>query len=335
MMRKIKMPSSPENFRIISQPDELREGLFGQVFLFAFEILPYLHELGSKPAWDICAKYYGAGTEGRVIPGVLDLAYVPTPATHDVSLMRLRRRHCMRLGNDFQELHDIWTTYFRIPQRVIERADALGQLDDALGIHYRGTDKIMAKWDTNPVSHSDFVAIIRDFLARRPNLKRVFVATDDNEFPGFLRSRVDAEVVNLGKVTFHKEADINGNQLEKADRAVLDWLLLSRCRAVLSGFTKVLQPDLEIYRCAASKLFNDIPYFPVAYIPRYETDNPEVKVILNRLMEDDWLDKVPPPAARFAAVPRRHRPSWRRVNNRLKKKINRLMKKINRLLKTG
>ncbi|MDP3659080.1 hypothetical protein [Phenylobacterium sp.] len=296
------------NVRIVTDADELQEGLFGQVILYVFEILPYLHARGARPDWAIRAKYYGGAADGLVIPGVLDLAYTPQPAKRDVSLALLRERHCAQLGDDWQGLHDIWSSYFRIPPRIEAEADDLGPLGDALGVHYRGTDKLTAAWDTNPVSRADMAAIVADFRSRRPDLKRVFVASDDAGFASYLADQTDAEVINLGGVDFHKAEDLAADLNRKADRALLDCVLLSRCAAVLKtssalgGFTKVLRPSLEIYRCAASKMFADIPYFPVAYVPRYQSEDPQVAAILERLMQDDWTDKHSQPS--FAARPR-------------------------------
>ena len=54
-----------------------------------------------------------------------------------------------------------------------------------------------------------------------------------------------------------------------------DSLLLSKCKIVLkcqsalSAFSKIFNPDLEIYRITCCKLFSKVPYFPEAYIPKY------------------------------------------------------------------
>ena len=279
--------------RVVATADELDEGLFGQVFLWIFEILPYLARRKVFPDWEIHALHYG-GQAQTVIPGVLDLTYSPPAAARDIPLALLRRRRCAQLGNDWAALNRLWTSYFRIPAAVERDADAMGRFDDALGVHYRGTDKLAATWDTNPVHAADMIAIIKDFLGRRPDLTRIFLATDDKSFAGKLRDSVGCEVLNLGEVEFHKEEGKAKDDLTGAFRALLDSVVLSRCRAVLltssalSGFTKVWNPDLEVYRCAASKQFADIPYFPVAYIEPYASSDPHVEAILERLFQDDW-----------------------------------------------
>ena len=288
--------------RIVTASDELQEGLFGQIFLFIFEVLPYLHAKRVRPDWRIHARQYG-GEARTVIPGVLDLARAPTPGGRDLPLHRLRDRHLYALGDDWAALNRLWCSFFRIPASLEREADEIGPLGDALGVHYRGTDKLTLDWDTNPVPAADMIAIVEDFLRRRPDLTKVFLATDDRSFPAKLRERLTCEVVNLGEVEFHKAEKTGPGDLAGARRALLDSLLLSRCGAVLktcsalSGFAKVFNPDLEIYRCAASKLFADIPYFPVAYIEPYRTADPRVAAILEQLMKDDWTQKMARPAS--------------------------------------
>ena len=237
----------------------------------------------------------GRADDGPTIPGVVDIAYPLAAAPGaDVDLAYVRDRHCAVLGSDWPALHQLWTSYFRVPDRIVRAADALGPLHDVLGVHYRGNDKHTASWDTNPVSHEDCLAIVADFAASRPDLTRLFVASDDGSFAGALAVHLDREVINLGDPGFHKDAAPRGDAEARADAAMLDCLLLSRCAVVLltssavSAFAKVLRPELEIYRCAASKMFADIPYFPVAYIPKYRSADAAVQAVVDCLMNDEW-----------------------------------------------
>jgi hypothetical protein len=271
------------------------DGLFGQVLLWVFEILPVLYEHQIFPAWRIQAAYYGRALDGLVIPGVLDLAYEVAPGPKkEINLVRLRgHRHV--LGNNWEGLSAIWNAYFRVPDRIIKRAIDFGSLSDTLGIHYRGNDKQTALWDTNPVSHGDYLTIIRRFCEERPQFRRIFLATDDAQFHKFLKSNISLEVINLGDVGFHKDRTSRELADAKTDRAMLDCVILSRCGAVLltssalPSFAKILNPELEIYRVAASKIFEkNAPYFPVAYIPIYNSSSSEIESLVDRLMVGDW-----------------------------------------------
>ena len=271
---------------------ELQEGLFGQVLLFIFEILPYLHARSIFPAWEIRSTLYGAPPDQITLPGVLDLAYDPPPAPHQrVPLSELREKHCQVLGNDFATLSRIWNSYFKLPDRIVKQADQFS-LDKTIGVHYRGTDKQTQSWDSNPITQDQYLTIVTEFLSKRPDITQIFAATDEFAFVEKLRSAVSLPIINLGEVGFHKET--TGNLREKSDRALLDCVLLSRCAVVietssaLPSFAKIFNPNLEIYRCAASKLFADIPYFPVAYIPRIPVTSPESQSILSATMTNDW-----------------------------------------------
>lgn len=211
-----------------------------------------------------------------------------------VPLKVLRKKYCNVLGNDWNELSRLWNAYFKIPQRIVDQADSVPGLDTAIGLHYRGTDKLTNTTDSNPITAETFLTLTLDFLASRPETQRIFAATDDFSFVEKLRKAVQLPVINLGEVGFHKQTGPQVDPIQKADRALLDCLLLSRCKSVLqtssalSSFAKILNPNLEIYRCASSKLFAEIPYFPVAYVPQLSLPNPEAHRILEASMADDW-----------------------------------------------
>lgn len=302
--------------RIETKPEELFDGgLFGQAILWSFEILPFLFSRGIFPEWRIRSALYGRACDDLVIPGVLDLAYQVEPGPKkEIDLIGFRniRRHA--LGNDWSGLSALWKAYFRVPDRIENEANRIGPLSDTIGVHYRGNDKQIALWDSNPVSHGDFLAIIRQFCIERPRLQRIFLATDDSNFYPFLKENISLEVMYFGGVGFHKDELSIKLKEAKTDRAMLDCVLLSRCSVVLltssalSSFAKVLNPQLEIYRVAASKLFDiNAPYFPAAYIPVYASDAPEISALVDRLMIGDWTQSARAP--RFK-VPFTSRQCW-------------------------
>jgi hypothetical protein len=288
------MPNQP--ICIYSEPGHLKEGLFGQVFLFLFEILPYLHSKSIFPAWEIRSALYGVPPDYLTVPGVLDLAYeLPSGPYKRVSMNELRERHCWVLGNDWAAVSRIWNAYFKVPQRVVACADAVGPLDKAIGLHFRGTDKQTSSWDSNPISQDQYLTLAQEFLAGRPDIETIFAATDEFTFVEKLRKVTTLPIINLGEVSFHKGPE-NPDPHERADRALLDCVLLSRCAVALEtssalpSFAKILNPDLQLYRTAASKLFVDIPYFPVAYVPKIPLTGGAAKGILEVTMKDDWTD---------------------------------------------
>ncbi|MGD0252743.1 MAG: hypothetical protein ABSC01_08610 [Verrucomicrobiota bacterium] len=287
-----------DKIRISTAPEQLQEGLFGQVFLWVFEILPYLDCQGIFPAWAIRSTLYGAPEDFVVIPGLLEVNYdAGAENFQDVNLQDLRDRHVVTLGNDWDYAAQLWRKYFRWPARVSWRADEFPPLSQALGIHYRGTDKNKSLVETNYVSPEDFLALVRDFVATHPDIGTIYVASDENAFVEKVRAQHSSlRIFNSGEVTHHKDKAIENN-FSKGDHALLDCLLLSRCKyllkcqSALSGFAKILNPRLEAYRVSANKLapwcFGN-PYFPDAFLPKLTSQNPECQKILAGLLAGDW-----------------------------------------------
>lgn len=280
-------------------PEELEQGLFGQAFYYVLQLLPYLHKRQLYPRWELRTSHYGDPPDYVTIPGVLDLAYTPPAGPYRrVTLWEMRRRHAHVIGNDWSALHRLWSAYFRVPERVLHAAEGKRIPGRVLGIHYRGTDKQTATWDSNPISPQEYISLIREFLEERAEFDAIFAATDEFSFVEQLRRSVSLPVVSLGEVEFHMAAQHSTTRAEKADRAMLDCVLLSQCSCVLEtssalpSFAKLLRPELEIYRCAASKLFGklytDMPYFPVAHIPILPVKRPESQEILRRTLQMDW-----------------------------------------------
>jgi hypothetical protein len=308
---------------VVSQPEELQQGLFGQIFYYVFQILPYLERQRIYPRWEIRSMHYGDGPESLTVPGVLDLAYeAPEGPWRRMRLDELRRRHAHVLGNDWAELHRIWSSYFRIPPRILELSRAHLPQGRVLGVHYRGTDKQHSAWDSNPITQDEYMVLVKDFLGQRSEFDAVFAASDEPLFVEKLRASTELPVLTLGEVDFHLSAEPRVSRRERADRALLDCVLLSRCGCVLEtssalpSFAKLLNPDLEIYRCAASKLFgklfSNMPYFPVAHVPVLPVRSAAAEEILRGTMESDWRKQ--PGMGRFQSTfsfapqwPRNHR----------------------------
>lgn len=283
------------NWRITTSPSFLTEGLFGQVFLHVFETLPKLYQSQIFPDWHITSLKYGMEPDFLIIPGILDLNYeVKNVETQDIDLTNLREHSISVLGNQWEDLHNLWNAYFRIPTRIVKQADEFGDLSNTLGLHYRGTDKNQDFGHTNPVSHKDFLILINDFINNHKNIDSIFIASDDNPIKQLVRENFKGKrIINTGEVSFWKTSE-KANKKTKGDHALLDSLLLSKCKyllknqSALSAFAKIFNPKLNAYRISASKLFTDIPYFPDAYIPQLASEDPVCKSILKRLLKDDW-----------------------------------------------
>jgi hypothetical protein len=301
--RTISKPREiPSNaFTIYTEPGDLKEGLFGQVFLHIFEILPWLAENNLCPSWQIKSRKYGLPPTYLIIPGLLEAAHDShCSEARKVALADIRAKHVCNLGGDWHYANHLWNSFFRLPQRVIDRANTLGPLDSALALHYRGTDKNLDLTQTNSVSQQDFLTLVDDFLSSRPEIKALFIATDEDGFTHAAKARYGRTmtIIDTGRAEFWSNVTGDAN-VRKGDHAILDCLLLSRCRymlkcqSALSGFAKILNPEMLSYRVSASKLFScDVPYFPDAYIERYTSNDSRCQKILDRLFRGDWRNNA-------------------------------------------
>jgi hypothetical protein len=289
------MAMNSSNIQITASPEYMRYGLFGQVLLYIFRILPYLEKNDILPDWRIGSKLYGGDPDRIIIPGLFNLSYTPPSVIRrKVNLEELFKWKQYYLGSDYTELSRLWKRYFSVPQYIESSADKVGCLSETLGVHYRGNEKLTSTWDSNFISQDDFLDIVVDCLSQRPHIRSVLIATDDTGFKERARARLELPVIEREPGRFMFEEKSSAERMLEAEKALLDCVLLSRCGVVmstssaLSAFSKILNPDLDIYRTAASKLFEDAPYFPVAYIPIYHSENPAIAAILEKTMEGDW-----------------------------------------------
>ncbi len=292
-----------EHILIKSGNTELTEGLFGCILLFVMEILPLFENRDDIiPYFDIKSNKYG-----NVIPDLIK----QRNNNDDVIKKEIWFNHVRSnenlyvLGDNFQELNKLFHKYFYVNEDIyitidnIIHTSKVGNFKNTLGVHYRGTDKNLDTAQTNPVSFEYMCFIIKDYLDTNDNYKninQIYLATDQNEFINCLNTFINENykhinILNCGDVMYWNS--YLSNDKKKFD-ALRDCLLLSKCKTVLkcqsglSAFSKLFNPDLEIYRINASKKFADIPYWPDAYIPKYKSCNPETQHFINIMMKDDW-----------------------------------------------
>lgn len=286
---------------MIIRSDLLTEGLFGQVFAWMLEVLPYVDSQGWKPNWEILTRNYGSPPSFNIFPGIIATNYEPDDSRDVVSFEHLQRTRKHEFRHDFAGAHQAWARHFRFPTDIYSKLDSFwnkyfsGKV--VLGVHYRGTDKNADPYQTNPVTQYQFICVIEDFLNSHGDVDAIFVASDDARF-------VDAMSHFQNAFSYDQERSLDNRPLWNqrsvdqdqalAKEAILDCLTLSKCRyglkcmSQLSAFSKIMNPELEIYRVSACKT----SWFPEAYVPRYESESRAMRALLRVIQQDDYQSNL-------------------------------------------
>ena len=278
----------------------MKEGLFGQVILYLIETLPILEKKNvdiSKLYWNIETKSYGS-----IFPNILEHKGMDILNWHTrktkTKLCHLRSlKPQYVVGDNFHQLHQLFFKYFKIPSDLEKKAASF-ELKNSLGIHFRGTDKTTDTKMNTSISKEDFYEIFDSYIKKKP-FKSVFLATDEKDVYTFLNTKYPNIEIKLSR-EFGNQSIFwkhNSNPAKNAKEAMIDMLCLSKCKTVLkvssalSSFAKLVNPNLEVYRLNALKMFTDIPYFPDAYIPlltKEDTYSKTCNLILDKIQKNEW-----------------------------------------------
>ena len=297
----------------IIKSEYLIHGLFGQLFSWCLEVLPYLEKHGIKPEWHLLSRNYGKPPGFNIFPEILRINYLPTEhmeASEILSLEDLKHREghpSYSFQSDFALANRLFNRYFRLPDEVINAVEAFfltypGQR--ILGLHYRGTDKPGSTIETNPITTDLTLRAACDLLEKKGDIDLVFVASDEESFLARASKALPVPVISfqqrrkanrpkdISETTFN-EPLFRGHEEAENTRigqcALIDSLLLSRChyllksQSALSGWSKIWNPQLEAYRLAAFKQ----DWFPDAFIPLYKTDNSELNAELMTVQDGE------------------------------------------------
>jgi hypothetical protein len=164
------------------------------------------------------------------------------------------------LGLNLREASPLVRKYIGVKPEVTERVDAFVRhhLADrtVLGIHYRGTDK---EAEAPRLSYCQVRRSIDTFLEENGDHDCLFVSSDEQDFVDFIESEFEHSI----PVVYHEDRERakagvavhrskSGDRFRKAEEAVLNCLLLSRCDAlmktpsILSGWSRLFNPDLRV-----------------------------------------------------------------------------------------
>jgi hypothetical protein len=155
---------------------------------------------------------------------------------------------------------------------------------NVIGLHYRGTDKSK---EAQRVTWERCVRTIHNYLDANPEVNALFVSSDEAAFvermgTDFRRVEVichpDSQRTQDGEAVHTRPG--RGNNYEKAREALVNCLLLSRCRALirtasfLSAWSSIFNPRLPIVLLnapdRATSWFPDsqlVNYSMIEYLP--------------------------------------------------------------------
>jgi len=169
------------------------------------------------------------------------------------------------LALNLREAPKLVRKYIGVRPEVTERVDAFvgRHLADrtVLGVHYRGTDK---RAEAPLLSYTHVRRSIDRFLDENDDFDCLFVSSDEQAFVEFIESEFSASV----PVVYHEDQERSttgvaihrsksGDRFRKAEEAVINCLLLSRCDAliktpsILSGWSRLFNPDLPVILLAS------------------------------------------------------------------------------------
>jgi hypothetical protein len=169
------------------------------------------------------------------------------------------------LGRDYDQVLTVDRASGLIRKYLEVKEDVAAEVDEfrrrhfgtgpVLGVHYRGTDKVV---ESPPVPFDRVKRNVEHYLERYPETSGVFVATDDQRFLEYVRA------VPVGRRIFYREdsfrstdgSSIHESAATDKDQinrdAIVNCLILSRCAAllktasILSGWSKLFNPELPV-----------------------------------------------------------------------------------------
>lgn len=275
---------------------KFREGLFGQGFLWPIQVLPHFYEKNIDPKdlkWELHTESYG-----NLFPNFLEDYHTNETDRTVVDFHQYRKQHCYVLGDDYKKISMLFHKYFKIPEKF-EHYAYEQQLDGYLGIHIRGTDKTSDTTMNTPMSCENQIKVITEFI-RINNITKVFLCTDEPSIIPSIQKRVgDIKLKHNSKSTKNIFWRDNAEPFLNGYDAMLDMMCLSKCKTILktssalSSIPKILNPNINILRLNASRLFINTPYWPDGFLPLIDINenySDEVKFILKQSRCNEWSD---------------------------------------------
>jgi len=125
------------------------------------EVLPYLEKHDLKPEWRIFSREYGTPPAFNIFPDVLKMNYEPDKYAGVSGVLPFERlkaevgHPAYNFQSDFTLAKRLFTKYFQFPYQIVDAVETFFSFYEEqriLGLHYRGTDKVVDTFQTNPLT---------------------------------------------------------------------------------------------------------------------------------------------------------------------------------------
>lgn len=274
----------------------LKGGLYGQLLLWCLELLPYLKENDINPSWDVKSEFYGIPPDYNIFgKHIISNKKIDIKSKEfDLFDVKIKGgdKFCINFKGDFKLANELFFEYFSFSEEIIKEVDDVIEIYEGkkiLGLHYRGTDKINT--EGGYIDVNIFKTIVDDYLANN-EMDVIFIFSDEINTSKILdeyyskkylvKNFNDTHSNNLLFNTYNSNSESNDLLYKKT---IVDSIILSKCSCVLktssqfSGWAKIFNPKIEIYRVSAFKE----NWFPDFYIPLYKSEDKTIQRVLDKV----------------------------------------------------
>jgi hypothetical protein len=286
----------------------MTEGIYGQCLPWLLEVISVLE--GQHATFTPSSVEFDINTlnNGRLVPRFIVPRHVvrasnATTIDIDVAKYKRSKKFPQRVfpleDASFAKASDIFHRYFKVSddvQAIVDKYPTAG-----LGVHYRGTDKNHDRSQANPITETEMLTLVSDYVQAHPDVDCIICCSDEASFIRRMRDTFPGK-----RISHHTQPlnDCPGSRLawfRQGQRAsaceqeamtigsIVDMLLLAKCKVVLktssalSSFAKIINPQVVLRSVSAMKR----PWFPAAGTYRYQAHGQDAKAILQRTLQGD------------------------------------------------
>ena len=245
----------------------------GARLIWCLEIILFCKEHRLKPSFkfsyngsDVSEDYFGAFFQTDKSSGNADWITIKTIG--DLGFAKNYNRELT-----LETAHQLITEYLVLrPEITMEVNEFFQQQlhsEKTLGLHYRNTDK---KSEASPVTYENVLLNLDFALKQHPELKRIFVSSDDKLFIDFMKRSHLSGLVCMRDDSFrspdgiaiHERGDVNKYDINKD--AIVNMMILSKCSfvlktaSILSSCSLLFNPEIPF--AMLNRPFDNKLWFP-------------------------------------------------------------------------